>query len=203
MAAGADTITFESAPISAYGFGVGLYNGTVNGVNALFICDDFFTDISGGQTWNANAGITDPVSPTVLFTGADVTLPFPISGTVTTQEDYNMIGYLADQIFADANDSLGNWGIDNFALWSLNDSAAYANAVSQGIGSNVESLLSAAYANRNTPSDLIVYTPDPPCAGQEFLSTTAPVPEPSGLSLMLIGGGILGLVRITKLRRAK
>ena len=192
VVAGASTITFTSAPVSAYGFGVGLYYGTVDGVDALFVCDDFFTDIGGGQSWHANDGVTDPSSPTNMFTGAGAFLPFPISGTLTTQQDYNMLGFLADKIFADPTDAGGQWGVDSFAIWSLNDSAAYTSyAQSQGIGGAVSSLLSSAYANKNNPTDLTVYTPDPWNTGQEFLSPAVATPEPPGFSLMFIGAACI------------
>ena len=66
-----------------------------------------------------------------------------------------LIGWLTGKIFADPTTE---WGVDSFALWSLNDQAAYTYAVSQGIGSQVSSLLSAAYAHKNVASDLTVYT---------------------------------------------
>jgi hypothetical protein len=100
-----------------------------------------------------------------------------------------MIGFLAGKIFADPTTE---WGVDSFALWSLNDQVAYTYAVSQGIGSQVSSLLSVAYARKDVTSDLTVYTPVPTYAGQEFLSTSTP--EPPTIWLLFMGGvGLVGI----------
>jgi len=184
------TIQFNSAPQSYGGYGVGIYQGTVNGANALFVCDDFYTDISGGSTWQADVNSTDPVSSDVLFTGANVFFPFPIGGSLTQQQDYNMIGYLANRIFADPTNASGQWGYESFALWTLNDSAAWTSAVNGGFSNDVLPYLHDAYNARNTLTNDVVYTPVPGNAGQEFVSQT---PEPPGFTLVLTGIGLVGL----------
>jgi hypothetical protein len=191
MTASTVTITFGSASVFFGNVGVGIYSGQVNGVATDFICDDFYTDISDGQSWNANVGNTDPATGGLLFDPADpADVGAPLPGSITQQQDYNMIGYLADQIFADPVNSLGNWDYDSFAIWSLNDSAAWTDAQSLNISGQVQALLISAYDNRNNSSSLTVYTPTPSIAGQEFLSLPTSTPEPSPLWLVLFGGGV-------------
>ncbi|MGB7958190.1 MAG: hypothetical protein WCF77_05145 [Minisyncoccia bacterium] len=188
--ASASTVTFDSASQYFDNFGVGIYSAMVNGVQKNVFCDDFYTDISNNQSWAATDGTNDPVSGGLLFNGSDVFLPFPIPGNVTTQQDYNMIGFLANKIFADPTNVSGDWGYDSFAIWALNDKAAWTTAQTGGFSPEVLSLLSAAYNNRNTTSDFAFWTPNPTNAGQEF---GAPVPEPPSLWLFISALALLGL----------
>jgi hypothetical protein len=203
-AASASTITFNSASVYAYNFGVGVYQGTVgdantndNAVPASFVCDDFWTDISAGQSWQATVGNTDPAVG--LLFSAPASEPFlEAHGPFTTQQDYDMVGYLANEIFA--NPTGPNVAAYSFAIWSVNDPAAYtaAQGVGGGFGSTVLSDMQAAYYatyNGHDPANLIVYTPTGctgyNCDAQEFLAQ-APVPElPTGA--MLSGLALLGL----------
>ena len=206
VAAGAATIIFNSAPANGYGYGVGIYDGTVDGVAASFVCDDFYTDIADNQSWPAMVGNTNSANSGFLFNPsnpADAGAPLP--GNINQQQDYNMIGWLANQIFADPTNGSGNWANLSFAIWSLNDANAYTYAQSQGIGSEVNSLIAGAYSYRNTPSNLTVYTPlvgypNPNASGQEFVSPP-PTPEPGTIWLFLSGGLCLAAGRTGRNRK--
>ena len=175
-------VTFTGAPVSAYGYGVGLYDCTVNGVSTKCVCDDFETLIGVDQTWKAFSGTTNPIAKWVLFDGTDVAVPLP--GEITQQQDYNMIGWLAGQIKADPTNSKGKWGVESWSLWALNDPTAWSDAKALGISGDVQTLLNTAYGYRNEGSNLIVLTPTPWNAGQEFLTST---PELDTWLLAFIG----------------
>ena len=196
--AGDVTIKFtnpKSAPHNTYGgFYVGIYLGTVNGAQTEFVCDDFLHDIVGSQQWSAVPGSTNPVSGGVEFSPGSITNPDLPSG-LTQQDEYNMITYLADQIFADQDNSNAQWGYLSWAIWSITDGAwnydggtYYTNPVK----TYVQDALNNALTNNG---DLNVYTPDPNKDGQEFLS---PVPEAGSVLLL---GIFLAAGAALKLRR--
>jgi len=125
----------------------GIYDGTVNGVQTQFICDDFLNDITNGQSWYANANTnnlstnTEPVRYLGGLTGQfdsgeyymsnpnlapgstmnGVTIPSGQGGGITQQEEYNMISWLVSQMFADQNNGDGNWASMAGAIWSIAD----------------------------------------------------------------------------------
>ena len=187
--AGTVTITFNDATVGYGGFGVGLYQGTVNGGPAItnFICDDFEHEIGSGDFWTATVGSTNPVSSTVRFEPPSaISNPALTGQNLTQQEDYNMITYLAEQIFADPTDSNGNWGYLSWAIWSIN-SDAWNSSYSSYYTTQVQTFVTDALNHKDTNNgNLIVYTPTGD-VGQEFL---ADAPEPASVVLF---GTILAL----------
>ncbi len=170
---------------------MGFYQGTVNGGPAVtdFICDDFDHDIYPGYSWNAVVGSTDPVSSnTVRFGPATITNPSLTGLDLTQQEDYNMVTYLAEQIFADPNNSKGDWGYLAWAVWSLNtepNSPAAWN--SPYYTTQVQTFVTEALGHKDTNNgNLIVYTPTDGQPGQEFLALD-PHPTPEPASVVLFG----------------
>jgi hypothetical protein len=184
------TITYTS-PVNPSevvgGIYVGEYSGYVTYPNsspipATFVCDDFSDEIGGGQYWAATT------SGPLLFSG----------------RNYNMIEWLAKQIFTDPNQN--DWQFLSPAIWSItsgndpNFQAWYSNDLTQSQQNEVQTELAQAFQHANTPtSGITIYTPvgrggnsvctqAGSCAGQEFLSAT---PEP-GMVVML-GTGLLAI----------
>ena len=178
------TITFQATDGVAYGGDyVGIYLGTVNGGPGItdFICDDFDHEISTGESWTATVGSTNPVTPNVRFGPADITNPDLIGQVSTVQQDYNMITYLANQIYADPTNSKGDWGYLSWAIWSINSDSW--NSPYYTI--QVQAFETDALQHENDDNgDLTVYTPATGQPGQEFLADGPAAPEPPGLVLV-------------------
>ena len=195
------TIQFTSADShdSVYGgYYAGIYHGTVNGQSATFISDDFLTDISNNQSWQAYANSNSPVSSgptgvkytssggTYNMSNADLTTGDKdsdfIGSVASPQEEYNMVTWLVEQIFKDPKNSKEDWGAYAGAIWSITDGgwkpSDYENKVF-GTGVNAltaESAVALAYGHRddtNLPK-YHVYTPTDFSKGQEFYSAAEP-----------------------------
>jgi len=201
----ASTVTIQFTSASSYDTTyanayAGIYNGTVNGRSTEFVCDDFLTEISNGQSWSAYANTNRLASNTEPVKFAPSTISNPLFtfgnpsyiGTVSSQQqEYNMVSWLVEQIFGNPTDSGGQWGAYAGAIWSLTDGAWNSPSYTASYGGlTAEGELVAAYSHRNDTNLPLyyVYTPNPLDAGQEFFS---PVPEPATsllLSIVLLVG---------------
>lgn len=177
-AAAQSTIVFNNASVfggdPAYGsFGVGIYNGTVNGVGAQFICDDFLHDIVNGNTWSAWQNSTNPVTGGPdgnRFVATNITNPQLTGLGLTTQQEYNMIGYLVTQILTGPS---SQWQYLSWAIWSITDGAWHqkggcTTCEDAWYQTNVAPLVAAALAHDGTTYNFTVWTPTG-TLGQEFL----------------------------------
>jgi hypothetical protein len=192
------TIVFSNAPVfggdPAYGsFGVGIYNGSVNGVGAQFVCDDFLHDITGGDFWSAWQNSTNPVNGGLndnRFGPATITNPDLTGMGLTQQQEYNMIGYLVTQILTGPSTQ---WQYLSWAIWSITDGAWESKTVpgseDNWYTTNVAPLVAAALLNKNTLYNFTVWTPTANI-GQEFLQ----VAESSLTAELLTQIGVFGLV---------
>jgi len=122
----------------------GIYLGTVtqNGqtTQAQFICDDFISEITYGQSWNAYNNTNNPLSQGSqgvryapsgqsqydmsnpnLIQGSGMTLAGVPSSGLSQQQEYNMIAWLVGQLFSDTNNHDGNWASLAGAIWSTAD----------------------------------------------------------------------------------
>jgi hypothetical protein len=203
VAGNIDTITFTNASgPSLGGIYVGEYYGYVNSTPTALICDDFYDEIGSGQSWQATT------SGPRLFGPSNVN---PAFSGLTGAQDYNMIEWLGAQIFADPNDSKGNWGILSWTIWDItgnspNDPywAPYWSNLTSQEQEQVENELALALAHDNTTTNgITVYTPlnctPGNCGGQEFLGQT-PTPEPG--ALLMLGTGLLTLAFVLRRRLA-
>jgi len=170
---------------------------TVDGKPTDLVCDDFTTDISFGQTWNATqytlASVTS--SGPQKFTAPNVTLPDGTTLSETIQTKYGAAASLAETLLTTpsilANSTLA--GEYSFAIWQIFYAQAtdgwnrnpLTSAQKTAVGTLISNALVAA-ANSPLPTNVYVYTPDPTGAAQEFFGfapgstfQTFPVPEAS------------------------
>ncbi len=99
--------------------GAGLYGGTINGVNVGagqaipgMICDDYFDNITAGQTWNANgvnaASLTDSNIGSLTLFGASI----GVAG-------YTEVAYLANLMLTSGGLTSTQQGAISEAIWFI------------------------------------------------------------------------------------
>jgi hypothetical protein len=155
----------------------------------MVICDDFTTDVSMGESWEA-----DPVSLSDAGTGTK----FTASDTgYSIQVEYAAAALLAEQLLANLNGpSAANSNVVgelSYAIWTIFDPGAitgYDNSlvgqtVIQGAITSYETaaLTAAAAPGAVMPSGFTIYTPTPLSASQEYLVYT---PEASTVASLIV-----------------
>ena len=184
------------------------YNISVNGGTAtLMICDDFLTNVSLGQTWNAKV-----TSLSDLQAGG--TAKFSTANTV---RDYATAAVLAGQLMGLGSFGNATAGELSYAIWGTFDPVLLTNNPASGEGHLTTTELQAAQKfltdaqavvdaatvggviDLSKIPNLTIYTPDPAGASQEFLRVS--MPEPSFIATL--GIDLLGIVGFVVLLRRK
>jgi hypothetical protein len=187
---------------------VGPYNftGNISGQNVSLqlICDDFKSDVTGGESWQVNVAT------------------FPSSyATLGSAAQYQEVAYLAEMMFSLNPSGNGNGqgygqtlGELQWAIWNIFDPGVglsssnpdpYGSLTSLQI-TTIQNYISMAQNNAGLPgnnySNLMVYTPipgtqqpNPPNTGlpQEYFGD-APLPTPEPGVVLLIGTGLASLI---------
>lgn len=208
--------------VTAFGYYMSPYSGTVDGTEQRLNCVDFFHEVSIGEVWtaaitNLGAAIADN---NLLLSTRD-----GISGGYASLSDvlklYMEAAWLTDQFAANPASSPDQSIAIQTAIWSIVDngptnpaSLKYANTgdfwsngqvssiVNTGVGSTGYWIDQAQtqYANQAAgyynKFNILTGTGDPGSGAQEFIYST---PEPG--TLVLIGSGLLGLVGFVRTRR--
>jgi hypothetical protein len=186
------------------------YTATINGVNTLVICDDFLTDVSIGETWDAAATtISSLTGP-----GTSTAVKFEHNATAAQQqENYATAAFLAEEILSqDQNTLSGQYhaGILSYALWGLfdptlltlyqgasiancNQNHSYGCLTAQEIA-DAKTALSNAESGAGSYtqySNVTAYTSVPQSASQEYLVVSMsepPSPAIIGIEVLGLGG---------------
>lgn len=182
--ASADTLTLVSTPSGVNG----PYSMSLNGSTTTtpMICYSENNSITYNETWNVQAFTINTVSTIASFSDID-------SKFALTVFQYNMLGYLADKLFADP----GNSALQN-AIWSI----------TAGTGTITDSLFKEAFdaVTGGFQTTDVFYIPIgtfnsdngyPYGTPQPFI---VQAPEPG--SVLLLGVGLLGLVGFRKRKLA-
>jgi hypothetical protein len=190
------------------------YGISVDGTTVPLICDDFTTDISFGESWQAIPTTFSAIQAGANPEGTPKFTPMDI-------QNYATVAVLAAELMAlpDTNDQTisEELGEISYALWDVFD-PTLLNSVNTGFGTLTGGELSAAQGylagaqalvagatsggvvtlskisiNGSPIEDMTIYTPDPRSAAQEFVTVT--MAEPPSLSVLivylLLGGGSL------------
>jgi hypothetical protein len=177
--------------------GAGLYGGTVNGVSvgpnnqvAGMVCDDYFDNITPGETWKANGVSAGSLTASNI---GSLTLFGTKMGSAAIQ-DYTEIAYLISQMFF-GNPTQGQQAAISEAIWYIS-SGGVSN--SGALSSTEQGYLTAAVGawangqgiNLGQYAGLYIYTPTPQAPGEaQEMWSTVPVPEGgTALGYLLLAG---------------
>jgi hypothetical protein len=173
---------------------VGPYTLSVNGAGTIqAVCDDRDTE-TGNSTWTAYVNTFATLSNTKFFNA-------PSINAYNQTQNYESAAWLVQQMMAIPNIKANYTEIADMhlAIWSFFSASSFSSLSSD---SDALSWYNKAVAQRNDPfsdfSDIIIYTPSPTSASQEFMGET---PEPA--SMMLFGTGLLAIGGLVRRRRAQ
>jgi hypothetical protein len=216
-----DTLVLTGAGATAVMGGVytSPYQISVNGTPTLLICDDFTTDVAGNQPWQAGVTSLSQVNTAAVSTlkfGSDSNAAlgyataavlsaelFALPNVGTASEDTETAGELSYAIWSifdsallnslNANGSTGYGTLTGAEVAAVNSDIANANALVAHATQAGTTNLNEISINGQSISSLIVYTPAPVTASQEFLQISMAEPSyPAVLALDLLA--VAGLI---------
>jgi hypothetical protein len=178
----ATTVTVQLTAVNGVskdGVYVDPYYGTIHGMPATLICDDFNHETSIGETWTAT------VSTFFDLGGAR----FQQNSQAQTLRDYEEVAYLYNQLLANPSE----YSDISFALWSI-----FTPSVENlsGFTSGAQNWITQAqnqtfYTGEFSNFEILTPTNGGPGSPQEFLSET---PEPADALLLVSGLAVLALI---------
>jgi len=165
---------------------VGPYQGTISsGGKQIFsgymICDDYTSTSKVDDPWSATATNAGSLNGKEKFSSA--AYHNSTIGTTTTQQDYDMVAWLANQLVQNATNATDQVNL-SFAIWDIFDGAS-----TNPDGGTMTDITNAFKAVKGgyVGTNVTVYTPNPFSASQEFLVVNGPAiqtAEPSAAGLL-------------------
>jgi hypothetical protein len=172
---------------------VGPYTLSVNGAGDIqAVCDDRDTE-TGNVSWTAYVNTFATLSNTKFFS-------VPSINAYNQTQNYESAAWLVQQMMAIPNIPANYTEIADMhlAIWSFFSASSYSSVLSN---SDALSWYNKAVAQDTDPianfADVVIYTPSPTSASQEFMMVT---PEPA--SMMLFGTGLLVIGAAIRRRRS-
>jgi hypothetical protein len=174
------------------------YYATVNGVATTVICDDFATESSIGQTWQAN--VTNVASVVALTSTAKF----------SPAKDYDAVANLATQLVS-VNPSSEEAVVLSYAIWDIFDPSGVSAWLStygdpEGISALASAAANAALAGSYSAdeySNVTIYT-STTGTPQEFVSVGAgPMATPEASTIEQLAFDLLAIGVIVLLFRRR
>ncbi|MGO9008468.1 MAG: hypothetical protein ACLQPN_00070 [Bryobacteraceae bacterium] len=173
-------------------------NGTSTVYSGEVICDDYFNDVSVGDSWTVQPETVGPGLTGEMF--ASPTNPaYP-----DAQADYDAVAWLAEQLIALPLTDAADQTYYSYAIWTIFDSAALTDYVNAGgTPSNVTNLITDAFSGALNPGVTVtIWTPTSLTKEgipQEFITVQTPeasLPAALGVSL----ASLVGLIFLMRRR---
>ena len=177
-----------------YGVYVDPYPILVNGTTTLLSCDDYEKEIGVGLEWTADRYLLG-----ALNTGSGTTPKFNAknSSGYTVREMYDAAAVLTVDLLLHP----GNEVVDSYALWIIFDPDKKPPTLTAS-GADALAAKTLAAVSSAAPTYLYnhvyIYTAIKPDVSQEFIGY---VPD-GGMTLMLLGGALVGLETLRRRFRA-
>ena len=192
----------------------------------LLSCDDFYNDVSLGESWNAYVTSLSSIenettlNTTVYFPGGGQGVPDTLAAQKTGYEE---IAYLASDLYYNASsDGYGNQAAADlsYAIWDIFDPTLLADNTQGLDATDLANALADVkmaqtfVADGGVVGSVLIYTPmcgSSPCttsspgAPQEFIQVLSPnqsLPEPSFIAMLLADLGFLAAMIFWRRRTA-
>ena len=183
------------------------YSVNVNNVAKALICNDAFDDISAGDTWTAQVLHGRDANFDTNIVQTDFSLDTGVSDHATLLHMWDMDAYLKIQLFrAYGAGNKSDLTLYSYALWELFDSGFHPDWAPAGVEAAQTAASSAAYAAalNGTPlrRNLIVYDPITYVGGGTGEAQVFDTVPDGGLTVMLLGGALVGLESLRRRFRA-
>ena len=212
------------AAVTAFGYYMSPYSGTVDGTLQRLNCVDFFHEVSLGEVWTATiTNLGAAISNTSLLSNTRDGSSGGYASLTDVLKIYMEAAWLTNQFAANPASSPDQSVAIQTAIWSIVDngptnpaSLQYASTgdywnngqtssiVNSGVGSTGYWITRAQteYATQGAgyynQFNILTGTGNPGASAQEFIYST---PEPG--TFILIGSGLMGLVGFVRTRRRK
>ncbi len=187
---------------NADGVYVSPYYGTITEAGSTvytgyMICDDFNTESYLDTPWSAGSTNAGALNGDQKFTASTYVDPFSTTNTVTDQQAYDAVAWLANGLLSASNVTNPTAQTNySFAIWDIFDGEAIDP--SGGAAALIAEAFAAAKGGY-VGSDTTVYTANPLGASQEFLVVSTPeAPLPATLAVEL--SALVGLIFLMRRR---
>jgi len=192
--------------VSADGVYVSPYWGTINQdgrtiYTGYLICDDFNTESYVDDPWRADSTNAADLNGDEKFTAPSYSDPFNTSITVTDQQAYNAVAWLANGLLETTNVTNPTAQTNySFAIWDIFDGEAIdPDGGSAGLITQAFAAATGGYAGSNTT----VYTPSVRSSSQEFLALSPVVSTPEASLPATLAVELLTLAGVIFLMRRR
>jgi hypothetical protein len=208
--------------VTAFGYYMSPYSGTVDGTTQRLNCVDFFHEVSIGEVWTASiTNLGAAIANNSLLSNTRDGSSGGYASLSDVLKIYMEAAWLTDQYAANPATSPNQSIAIQTAIWSIVDngptnpaSLQYANTgdfwsngqvstiVNTGVGSTgywidqAQTQYATQAAGYYNKFNILTGTGTPGASAQEFIYST---PEPG--TFVLIGSGLIGLVGFVRTRR--
>jgi hypothetical protein len=176
------------------------YQLSIDGVETEAVCYDFTDEISMNQTWQATLLTLDAAAAGGQFSGL---------GLAAAKADYEQVAWLSSLYFTGPPLATGDQIDLQHAIWNVFDPGAFT-LPHDAFLTNVQNNEASGIAGLDFDNyEFLEANPENGYRAQAFVLYTGgnnnnenPAPEPGGATLLFIGLGLIGISKLSRLRRS-